>query len=429
MPQTVSELRREARTLATWAAELLKNPRTATLEQVHRATLLTDLAQRKKYEIDRAEGRTMDPATREAIARAAQYRAFTNYLRFGIRGGKLPGISEEDRALLRPVQAERRVSEGFLGGAYPGSTSGFLVPVEFAEKVEFALKFHSDFWATSTIIKTERGGPFGYPTSDDSSVSGELLYENLPYTTSNSDIASTGQVNFSTYKFSSRLVKVSMELAQDAWAGFEDYLAEQLAIRLARAATPFFTTGQGASYMSGSPLVGTPQPRGIMLDAVDSGVTVIGDDSQTTPDPTQQVGALDLIHLEHSVDVAYRRRGAWLMHDDTLKFIQNLRDKNNRPIWTEGIGDGGFTPEAPSGRIRGYPVRISQSMDTLGAGKKPVLFGDLSRYAIRSGPSWTIRLIERFVEQGQLGYVVIARWDAALLDAGQHPVKYLTLHA
>ncbi len=418
--QSVSELRAEQKAIVRRLEELAR--KRMTIADRAELEMLTDSAERRKEKIRRAEGQTIDTAARE-------YRAFLNYLRFGIRSNKLPGISEEERALLRPVSAERRdIATGFLGGAYPGSTTGFFVPVEFSEKVEAALKFHSDFWAMSTIIKIERGGPFPYPTSNDVSVNGELLYENLAYATSNSDIASTSMVNFSTYKFSSRLVKVSMELAADAWAGFDSYLAEQLAIRLARASTPFFTTGQGANYMSGSPLVATPQPRGIMLDAVDSGVTVTGNDQLTTPDPTQQVGYLDLVALEGSVDVAYRRRGSWLMHDSTLQYIKTIKG-TLRPLWTAGISDSVLTPEAPSGRILGYPVRISQSMDTLGASKKPVLFGDLSRYAIRSGPSWTIRLIERFVEQGQLAYIVIARWDAALLDAGTHPVKYLTMHA
>jgi HK97 family phage major capsid protein len=396
-----------------------------SLEEKSEFEILEDAAERRKEKIQRAEGRNIDGAARE-------YRAFQDYLRNGLApSGKLPGMKPENRELLRPTPKEQRdLGEGIpAGAAYPSAVAGFFVPAEFSDKVEASLKFHSDFFASSTIIKTERGGVLGYPTSEDSTVSGELLYDGQQRSSTNSDIAATGQLNFRAYTISSRLVKISMDLVRDAYANFEDYLAGEFAKRLARATTPLFTTGGGATYMAGSPLTATPQPRGIMLDAVDSGITVIGDEAQATPDPTTQVGYLDLVALEHSVDVLYRRRGSWMMHDSTLEYIQTLKDRFSKPLWTAGISSDILSDDAPSGRILGYPVRLNMSMDQLGAGKKPVLFGDLSKYAIREARGWWVRLSERFIENGQMAYILMGRWDAALLDAGTHPVKFLKNHA
>lgn len=61
---------------------------------------------------------------------------------------------------------------------------------------------------------------------------------------------------------------------------------------------------------------------------------------------------------------------------------------------------------------------------------KAVAFGDFSRYYIRriTGAK-VLRLVERYADYNQTGFVAFQRWDGALIDVGTHPVKYLAMHS
>ena len=405
--QSVRELRAEQTTIASRMAVLSR--KNMTEQERAEFEILADAAERRKSQIARIEGRTVDVQEREA-------RAFTKYLRAGEQV-----LTDEERYLLhRPLAQYRDMGTGG-GNALQGTGAGYFVPVGFADRVETSLKFHSDVWKTSTILDTTTGQPFPFPTADDSSVSGSIVYEDVQ--TPMQDIAAISTVIFRAFKFSSALVRVTRELVEDAFSDLEGYLSDQFAIRLARASTPLFTTGLGFTNVP-------PQPRGIMLDAVDSGVVVVGDDVATSPDPTKQIGYLDLVGLEMSLDAAYRQRASWLMNSKTLAYLKTLRDKNSRPLYPSLADREPDDPSAPSGTLNGYPVRLNESLDDLAAAKKPILFGDLSKYSIRRVQGMRLmRLNERFADRGEIAFLMWARWDGALLDAGTHPVKYLTMHS
>ncbi len=135
--------------------------------------------------------------------------------------------------------------------AYPGATAGFLA-VLFADAVESAKNFASDFFIFSTIIPTVTGTPLPYPNVDDTSVAGEQVGENTSMRTNAADIASSSQIVLFTYKYSAKSPAVSMELAQDAYNYFDSWLVEQFAIRIARAAAPKFLLGSGDRRTDGA---------------------------------------------------------------------------------------------------------------------------------------------------------------------------------
>jgi HK97 family phage major capsid protein len=57
-----------------------------------------------------------------------------------------------------------------------------------------------------------------------------------------------------------------------------------------------------------------------------------------------------------------------------------------------------------------------------------MLYGALSKYQIRDVRDITlVRLDERYAELGVVAFLAFSRHDGDLLDAGTHPVKYLTM--
>jgi HK97 family phage major capsid protein len=353
------------------------------------------------------------------------HRAWLSYMKNGLTPDHygFRGVSDEERALLMPmkqtIQFDRRdMTEGIpTGGAYPGSTIGFFVPVGFAGKVESALKYYGDMLNVAEILTTATGAPLPYPTDNDTTISGELVGEGAQV--SSQDV-SLGQIMFSAYKFSTKLVKISIELLQDSAFDLEAFLVAKFGIRLGRILNTKFTVGLGPTATAGSPPVAAPEPTGIITASVSSGQTVIGDDNATTPDPTSQVGYIDLVKLEHSVDPLYRRGAKYMFHDSTLAYIKTLKDKYGRPLWVPAMAAGQVDT------INGYGYSINNDMAQLGHLNKSVAFGQLGKYMVRRVKDLlVIRLSERFADFGQVAFLGFARYDGNLLDAGTHPVKYL----
>ena len=57
--------------------------------------------------------------------------------------------------------------------------------------------------------------------------------------------------------------------------------------------------------------------------------------------------------------------------------------------------------------------------------RRTIAFGRFERFTIRRAPLLLKALVERFVTEGQIGYVAFLRADGAVVDTGS-PVKVLT---
>jgi HK97 family phage major capsid protein len=345
-------------------------------------------------------------ALRRLDARDNEYRsAFRNYLKNGLYADQygFKGVSDNDRELL----TERRDMGTGGGNALQGPGGGYFVPVGFVYDVEQAMKFYGEMLMSSTIMQTASGQPLPHPTSNDTSVLGELIGEGQQVTAQDVTI---GSIIYNAYKYSTRMVKVSVELLQDSAFDIEKFLKEQFAERLGRVLNVHFTTGTGVA-----------QPTGI-IPAATAGPTAIGSSGNDGGSGTaaNSIGSDDLVALEHSVDRLYRKGAAWMMHDSTLKFVKQLKDKYGRPLWLPSLSTN--SPET----ILGYPYFVNNDMDTISTAKKTVLFGQLKKYLIRQVREMSVlRLVERFADYGQVAFLGFARYDGNLLDAGTHPVKYL----
>lgn len=334
------------------------------------------------------------PLMASFIERDRKHRtAFRDYLRNGLNDMKA-----ENRAVLQEFR-DMGVGTGNLGG--------FFVPQGFVYDIEMALKYFGNMLGVSTILETATGNPLPYPTDNDTTNTGELVGEGVQVT--NADV-SIGHIVFGAFKFSTKLVKVSLELLQDSAFDMEAYLKQKFAIRLGRILNTKFTVG-----------VGTTEPFGI-ITAATAGPTAVGSSGNTGGSETggTSIGYIDLVELEHSVDPLYRRGAKFMMHDNTLRKIKEVLDKYGRPIWVPGVASN-----APD-TILGYEYSINNDMATIALNAKTVAFGPLDKYLIRRVKELAVlRLVERFADYGQVAFIGFARYDGNLLDAGTHPVKYL----
>lgn len=310
----------------------------------------------------------------------------------------------EQRAILAGAAPEYRDM-----GIATSALGGFLVPQGFVYEIEQAMKWYGDMVneGVVTMLNTATGNPMPFPTDNDTSNVGELIGEGQQVT--EADVA-IGSITFNAYKYSTRMVKLSIELLQDSAFDLESYLKAKFAVRLGRKLNTDFTVGTG-----------TAQPNGV-LTAATAGPTAVGSSANTGGAETggTTIGSKDLTELEHSVDKAYRVGARYMMHDGTLKLLKEVVDKYGRPLFQPGI-----TVAAPD-TLNGYPYSINNDLPVVALNSKSLLFGQFSKYNVRRVRELAIvKLSERYADYGQVAFIGFARYDGQLMDAGTHPVKYL----
>ena len=300
--------------------------------------------------------------------------AFVHYLRTGQAGPELRALS--------------------VG---TDSAGGYAVPTGFRTKITERLKYYMPVRKVAEVISTDSGNDLPWPTNDDTSNTGNLLAENTQAV--ETDLV-LGVKQLVAYKYTSDLVRASMELLQDAdpALNLEGFLARKLGERIGRKQNTHFTTGTG-----------TAQPQGIVTGAT-SGVTAA----------SATVFTMDeLIDLQHSVDVAYREPepGAfvgWMMSDAAAKIARKLK--------ASGTGDYLWQPPVQAGQppmLLGFPVQINNAMSDPATGVKSVLFGNLTRgYVVRDVLNISVLVLnERYADYGQTGFIGFARADGLVQDA------------
>jgi HK97 family phage major capsid protein len=278
-----------------------------------------------------------------------------------------------------------------------GAAGGYTVPEGFVPSLEKAMEDWGAVRETSRVIRTATGNDLPMPTATDTANVGVLLAENTQVSEAEPTF---GQLTLHAYKFSSKAIRVSMEMLQDTSVNLEQYLGEIMGERLAKAQNDYYTTGTGSG-----------QPNGIVT------ASTLG----KTAASATAISYAELVDLEHSVNAVYRKGAKWMFSDAVLAALKKLLDGENRPLWTPGM-----TANAPN-MVLGYPYVVNYDMaSSIAASAKTVLFGQLQKYLVRECTEVIVqRLVERYADYHQVGFLASVRSDGDLLDAGTHPVKHL----
>ncbi|MFF1686075.1 phage major capsid protein [Streptomyces sp. NPDC058254] len=368
-----SELTAEERT--SWdAAEADLTAASQDIERLERAARL-DTVQRSETVV--ADGGRGESAEDRAEQADAQYRdAFSVFTRSG-----MSSLTAEQRQLLMSNQAEIRA-----GATSPGSAGGYFIPTETLNKITETMKAYGGLLGAANVINTTSGNALNWPTNDDTNNIGAILAENAQITEQDFTL---GQKTLGAHTYTSKLVRVSLQLLQDDAFNVESWLSRKLGERIGRAVAAHLATGTG-----------TAQPEGLFTNAVAGKTGAAGQVTSITYD--------DLIDVQHSVDPAYRTNGQWAMSDSALKMVRKLKDGNNLPLWEPSTQAG-----VPS-TLLGSSVLIDNSIPAPGASAKSLGFGDIgAAYVVRQvSGGQLMRLDERYADYLQVGFFGFLRLDA-----------------
>lgn len=313
-------------------------------------------------------------------------------------GGDPSELTSEERSVLKAgVAAKAEFRAQSVGTAGAG---GYTVPTELADQIIKTMKDWGPMYDENicTVLNTASGNPIKLPTIDDTGVTAEKRAELAAITDDGGKDVTFGQKSLDAYVYDTEFVRFSMELAADSIFNVEALLGTLLGERLARIANRELTIGDG-----------TGDPNGIVT------ASTLG----KTAAAVAAITGDELIDLYHSVNSAYRRspKARWMFADTTLAAIRKLKDGQGNYLWQ--MGD---VKTAQPGTLLGTPYSINDDMDAPGAGKKPVIFGDLSKYFVRKVGSPVIGVLrERFWPD--LGIAGLIRFDGELGDTAA--VKHL----
>lgn len=345
--------------------------------RIEREQKVLDLAAEEHF--DRKEVKSGKKDTEDHLG---EVQIFDKWMRRGERG-----LSQEQAAKFYNTMSTTTPGEG-----------GYTVPTTISSNLIESLKLFGGMRSVATILNTDQGNPMNFPTSDSTSEVGEILAENAAAATADPTF---GTVGLNTYKYSSKVVTVPIELLQDSSVDIEAFVRELIVRRIGRITNQHFTTGTG-----------TGQPRGVVTG---SSLGKTGTTGQTL-----SVIYDDLVDLQESVDYAYQQGGncKFMMNQGSRKVIRKIKDTAGRPIWTPSY-DAGMTAKAGD-ILLGNEIVINNDMAAMAANAKSIIFGDLSKYIIRDALSVQLMRFDdsAFASKGQVGFLAFIRSGGNLVDSG-----------
>lgn len=398
--KTILEMRESQQALVAKAREALDKldgadeARAAELEQQHDGWMkehdeLEERIQRQER-LEQAEKRFSEPAPAGTGVAGADDEAMTHERAFWqfVREGR-SALTPEAKQALREVRAQSTAA----------TEGGETVPEGFMAEVVRSMAEYGPMWDTNFVrqLPTASGNDLPFPTNNDTANKGALIAEN---TQASEQDLTTGNIILGAFKYTSNIVRVSEELLQDSGIALEAFLADALGERLGRIANESLTVGTGSA-----------QPNGIVT-ASTSGHTAASNSAITFD---------EIIDLMHSVDPAYRRHPscAFMFNDATLKAVRKLKDSDGRYLWNPAI-----PREDVPATILGQPYLINQDVADIGASARSMIFGRMDKYVVRRVRDFSLRrLVERYADFDQVGFVAFMRWDGDLLDTAA--VKHL----
>jgi len=189
------------------------------------------------------------------------------------------------------------------------------------------------------------------------------------------------------------LIRAAKSFLEDAGIDIDNWLMGEFSLRFAKLEGTAFVTGNN-----------TGQPEGILTNA-NVGSSNSGDGNTITAD-----AILDIVY---SLPSEYRRAGTFIMNKATALAVRKIKNNQNDYLWQPSYAGG--QPDT----LAGYKVVECPDMPDVANAAYPIVFGDFKRaYTIVDRVDISVqRLVEKYVEYGQIGFYARRRVGGQVTDA------------
>jgi len=257
-------------------------------------------------------------------------------------------------------------------------------PVDFVQQ----LKDYAGVRQVARHLLTPNGNTLPFPVVADTAEDAAIVEQGVER---DLDVVTTTNVDLSVYVYTSKIIKVPVELVEDSAFDVFSWIQPALIDRLGRGSNAALTTGTGSS-----------QPQGVVNFT--TGKTAASQTSITFG---------EIIDLEASLDSAYHDGAAFMMNSQTWGAIKQLTDNGGHILYRQGVQDGAQKT------LDGYPVILNSAMPDIGTDNKPVVFANFAKgYVVRDVRGIRLtRFNEKYMDQGCYGVLAEIRTGGVIVDA------------
>jgi HK97 family phage major capsid protein len=278
------------------------------------------------------------------------------------------------------------------------ASGGVLLPTTFDQQVITLANNDSTLRQLATVIPTTVDIPFPVETARGNAAATDEAPGSSGSNAYHQDDPTFSIKTLKAYK-ATKVIPVSEELFQD-YTAFQTYVAGNLGRSLAEFEEGWFVTGAGTTEPQG---VVTGATAGLTLaSSVSAGIDVVA----------------DIITLIGALKSSYLKGASFLMNRATKTALKKQVNDLGIPFWA-----------AQDDSLWGYPVYLSDSMPTIAANAKAILFGNFKQGAIIGdrGSIQTRILDQVDAKNGMIDFVGKRRTDQLVILP--EAIKYLRLGA
>lgn len=327
-------------------------------EEIRQAQKMEDLDKRVAEQRAASQTPAGQPSQKEV-----ELRAFANYLRDG-------RITEEVRTALT------------------SENSAVMIPKEISQQIILGLQGQFELMSKFGLRITPHAKTFVEPI-----LTGDMTLKRISVGAANDEGTTAFEgIEIKAYDYRLPVIPLSLTLLEGSDADIQGAIVALLTEHIARGLTKLALTG-GTAADGVSALV----PKVVVATAASATAITYS----------------DLVDLLAKVKAPHSSQGvaSWVMNSATRAALMKVLDQNGRPIFMESAREG--EPD----RILGRPVVIDDAMDDIGAGKVPILFGDLKKYVMRIVQGVKVRVYqeEKFYKDNCIGVQAFVTADGKLI--------------
>jgi HK97 family phage major capsid protein len=301
--------------------------------------------------------------------------------------------TEEEKRAAEIVQEERSFVDYIKGvdtRALNASGQGVVIPLSIANRIIDTVKNMSPILAKATIWD----------------VSGDLIVPSYDYTqhvpagyyTELATMAAQS-ANFGSIKLGNTIVAslalISKSLINRTDVDIVPFIVNEVAKAIAYFLEKELLNNANSSVGSGATKLGGLANATISL----TGAT------------TMVIDSAELVNLQLKVPQVYQPNAAWIMHPNTLAYIQGLKATTGQFLMGNTLSENGLYT------LLGKPVYVSDQMPQMGVSAKEIFYGDFSGLHVKLTQGVQMQVLnERFADQYAVGVVAVVECDSAIIE-------------
>lgn len=134
------------------------------------------------------------------------------------------------------------------------------------------------------------------------------------------------------------------------------------------------------------------------------------------------ITADEIIDLEMSIPEVYSRNACFIMHKSTMAALRKLKNTNGDYLLQRNFAEG------KGWEILGHRVYVSENMPTMAAGKKPIVFGDMTGLCCKTNGGIELKVLrERFADEHATGVIGWIEADSKIVNSQK--LRLITMKA